>query len=136
MPTTPTDPTTAAIAWLQSEEGQKALKKWPVEIDGETLRYDRFAAGVIRWWLDDGQGEGWRRIGPAEALALYEHAWRVELEWRCDRLDITHSVAGYCVSLNTDTADEYKTRMFFAPTLAEALHKALEATTPVTPTNP
>jgi hypothetical protein len=126
MPTTPTDPTAAAIAWLKGEEGRAALKKWPVEIDGETLRYDRFAAGVIRWWLDDGQGEGWRRISPTQSVALVEHAWRRELEKRYQRVDISKRGCGQYVVTCSDGIRF--TVPFVAPTLPEALHKALETT--------
>lgn len=70
-------PDAAAIAWLESEEGQALF---PLDLGGATLHYDQLVGHFLRWWLDYGDGDGWRFLSDPEALALVEHALRRKLE--------------------------------------------------------
>jgi hypothetical protein len=119
------DKTAAAIAWLESDEGRKALEKWPVWCEYGVLRPEA-------WRLNGPNDHAWNKlvISPA-AAALVEHAWRVELEGRI--LAVRGELVISCPSY--DARNPYVIRLYTnrrhtvaAPTLVEALAKAREAT--------
>jgi hypothetical protein len=140
MPTTPTDPTTAAIAWLRSDDGRKAMEQWPILIppapcdDAMEIRLDYTddQESESRWELCDRHGfvcalTWW------EVVALVEHAWQERLsavmlanhgEWTIHRNCYDER--------NPISIWGFRKRRFevTAPTLAEALAKALEGTEP------
>jgi len=117
--TTQTNTDAAAIAWLKEH-----LAKTPVQLPYMELRFDD-----NKWFTLTELDGNWRIISRVEALALVEHAWRVELEERCQWMEIVRWPQGdYRVCCIMDRAEGPGPVIAVAPTLVEAEAKALEAT--------